>query len=266
MNTLQLLAFIRLFITYIFQVPVKYYVSTRFVQTKQMVRRLSTAVPSDFIEADSKSAQRNTVHHSKKGKSWFAVGRVTLSCIAVVSMFSLSAQTPRKDSGVDGLIKVEPLLIGQKLPEEFWKREYLVYNNGDTTRQTLEAYRGKLLVLDFWATWCAICLGQMKEKDELFNRFPADAKLIYVNPTQTKDTYTNIVKIQDRLAERSLSGKFQSIIEENYLQQLFPNYIYPRYVWIGPRGDLIGLTLALSVTDGHIKDMLNLINPKDGKK
>ncbi|WP_312440743.1 TlpA family protein disulfide reductase [Sphingobacterium multivorum] len=194
--------------------------------------------------------------------------RMILTCLflCLVSMFSLSAQTPRKDSGADGLIKANPLLIGQKLPEEFWEREYLVYNNGDTTRQTLEAYRGKLLVLDFWATWCAICLGQMKEKDELFSRFPADAKLIYVNPTQTKDTYTNIAKIQDRLAERSLSGKFQSIIEEDYLQQLFPNYIYPRYVWIGPRGDLIGLTLALSVTDGHIKDMLNLINPKDGKK
>ncbi len=194
--------------------------------------------------------------------------RMILTCLflCLVSMFSLPAQTPRKDSGADGLIKANPLLIGQKLPEEFWEREYLVYNNGDTTRQTLEAYRGKLLVLDFWATWCAICLGQMKEKDELFSRFPADAKLIYVNPTQTKDTYTNIAKIQDRLAERSLSGKFQSIIEEDYLQQLFPNYIYPRYVWIGPRGDLIGLTLALSVTDGHIKDMLNLINPKDGKK
>ncbi len=191
---------------------------------------------------------------------------LTYLFLCLVSMFSLSAQTPRKDSGADGLIKANPLLIGQKLPEEFWEREYLVYNNGDTTRQTLEAYRGKLLVLDFWATWCAICLGQMKEKDELFSRFPADAKLIYVNPTQTKDTYTNIAKIQDRLAERSLSGKFQSIIEEDYLQQLFPNYIYPRYVWIGPRGDLIGLTLALSVTDGHIKDMLNLINPKDGKK
>ena len=194
--------------------------------------------------------------------------RMVLTCLflCLVSMFSLSAQTPRKDSGADGLIKVDPLLVGQKLPEEFWKREYLVYNNGDTTRQTLEAHRGKLLVLDFWATWCAICLGQMKEKDELFSQFPTDAKLIYVNPTQTKDTYTNIVKIQDRLAERSLSGKFQSIIEEDYLQQLFPNHIYPRYVWIGPRGDLIGLTLALSVTEGHIKDMLNLINPKDGKK
>jgi len=191
--------------------------------------------------------------------------RMSLACVFLVSMFSLSAQTPRKDSGADGLTQIAPLLVGQKVPEEFWKKEYLVYNNGDTTRQTLEAFRGKLLVLDFWATWCAICLGQMKEKDQLFDRFSDQAKLIYVNPAQTKDTYYNIVHLQDRLAERSLTGNFQSIIEDDYLQKLFPNRIYPRYVWIGPRGDLIALTIALSVTEGHIKDMLNLINPKDGE-
>jgi len=297
MNTLKFLAFFRLYITYIFQVRVQHYLSTKLVQIKRMLRLFFSAFYAIGIEFSSGSLRAIPIktrcrldENPMKCKNSAGIGRVMLCCIALVfqssnysfkvlksiralallalmvSMFSLSAQTPRKDSGADGPIKVEPLLVGQKLSEEFWKREYLVYNNGDTTRQTLEAYRGKLLVLDFWATWCAICLGQMKEKDELFNRFPADAKLIYVNPAQTKDTYTNIVKIQDRLAERSLSGKFQSIIEEDYLQQLFPNHIYPRYVWIGPRGDLIGLTLALSVTDGHIKDMLNLINPKDGKK
>ncbi|WP_286801725.1 MULTISPECIES: TlpA family protein disulfide reductase [Sphingobacterium] len=288
MNTLKFLAFLRLFITYIFQARVKRYLRSEPVQIKQMLGLLSidcylnsfaptsafyTVGPQrssnfllDFFEGDPNPTRINTEQRWEKNISWPGIGRVMLCCIALVSMFSLSAQTPRKDSGADGLIKVEPLLVGQKLPEEFWTRKYLVYNNGDTTRQTLEAYRGKLLVLDFWATWCAICLGQMKDKDKLFSRFLDDAKLIYVNPTQTKDRYSNIIKIQDKLAERSLTGNFQSIIQEEYLQQLFPNRIYPRYVWIGPRGDLIAMTLALSVTDGHIKDMLNLINPKDGKK
>lgn len=307
MNTLKLLAFVRLYITHIVQVLIKYYLNTDIAVIGQILSGFgSNFLPASFVpglyrgrnnfgywlaflrpvaEAYLKSSRSRADGHpsmtrrsleavstpSRKGadglpKRSRTIAVCFLTCLAVINMFSLSAQTPRKDSGANGLIKVDPLLVGQKLPEEFWKREYLVYNNGDTTRQTLEAYRGKLLVLDFWATWCAICLGQMKEKDELFSRFPAEAKLIYVNPTQTKDTYTNVVKIQDRLAERSLSGKFQSIIEEDYLQQLFPNHIYPRYVWIGPRGDLIGLTLALSVTEGHIKDMLNLINPKDGKK
>jgi len=190
---------------------------------------------------------------------------ILLLGIALLHMFSLSAQTPRKDSGANGLNNLQALVVGQKVPEEFWKKEYLIYNNGDTTRQTMEAFRGKLLVLDFWATWCAICLGQMKEKEELFSRFSNKANLVFVNPDQTKDTYKTILRMNDKLAASSSTGNFQSIIEDDYLQQLFPNRIYPRYVWIGPRGDLIALTIALSVTEGHMTDMLNLMEPHDDK-
>ncbi|MFD2904437.1 TlpA family protein disulfide reductase [Sphingobacterium anhuiense] len=190
---------------------------------------------------------------------------ILLLGIALLHMFILSAQTPRKDSGADGLNNLQALAVGQKVPEEFWKKEYLIYNNGDTTRQTMEAFRGKLLVLDFWATWCAICLGQMKEKEELFSRFSNRANLVFVNPDQTKDTYKTILRMNDKLAASSSTGNFQSIIEDDYLQQLFPNRIYPRYVWIGPRGDLIALTIALSVTEGHMTDMLNLMDPRDDK-
>lgn len=190
---------------------------------------------------------------------------ILLLGIALLHMFSLSAQTPRKDSGANGLNNLQALVVGQKIPEEFWKKKYLIYNNGDTTRQTMEAFRGKLLVLDFWATWCAICLGQMKEKEELFSRFSNKANLVFVNPDQTKDTYKTILRMNDKLAASSLTGRFHSIIEDDYLQQLFPNRIYPRYVWIGPRGDLIALTIALSVTEGHMTDMLNLMDPRDDK-
>src|SRR5690606_37885032 len=63
--------------------------------------------------------------------------------------------------GID-VQEVEPLLVGQQMPDHFWERDYLVYSDGDTTRQKLDAHRKKLIVLDFWATWCAICLGRMK--------------------------------------------------------------------------------------------------------
>src|SRR5690606_15077293 len=107
--------------------------------------------------------------------------------------------------GID-VQEVEPLLVGQQMPDHFWERDYLVYSDGDTTRQKLDAHRKKLIVLDFWATWCAICLGRMKRTDSLFAKFPENVKLIYVNPVQTKDTYETIVNIQDKLSQMSLSG------------------------------------------------------------
>ncbi|WP_341831237.1 hypothetical protein AACH28_18860 [Sphingobacterium thalpophilum] len=59
------------------------------------------------------------------------IGRVMLCCIAVVSMFSLSAQTPRKDSGADGLNSIKPLQIGDTIPEVLWKMPLAVINHPD---------------------------------------------------------------------------------------------------------------------------------------
>lgn len=185
---------------------------------------------------------------------------ILLLGIALLPMFSLSAQTPRKYSGADELKEIMPLSVGEQMPEYFWDREYLFYENGDTTRRSISEFKGKLLVLDFWATWCAICIGQMKETESLFSKYPNNVKLLFVNPTQTKDNYGKILKIQNRLSNFSLTGRFISIIEDDYLNQLFPNHIYPRYAWIGPYGDLIALTTSLSVTSGHVDQILNLLN------
>ncbi len=46
------------------------------------------------------------------------------TCIAVFHMFSLSAQTPRKDSGADG---PTPLQIGDTIPEKLWVSEFFFF-------------------------------------------------------------------------------------------------------------------------------------------
>jgi len=38
--------------------------------------------------------------------------------------------------------------------------------------QPLERYRGRPLVVNFWATWCAPCVKEMPDLDALHRRFP----------------------------------------------------------------------------------------------
>ena len=254
MNTLQLLAFIRLFITYIFQVPVKYYVSTRFVQTKQMVRRLSTAVPSDFIEADSKSAQRNTVHHSKKGKSWFAFGRVTLSCVAVVSMFSLSAQTPRKDSGVDGLSEIKALNIGDKIPQSLWDTPLEVVNHpiGQKTIKLSEYRNKKLIILDFWATWCASCvesLGKIQHKLKY-----DQSKIAFIPVTFQSEAVISKFQQGNNIAHQ---WQFPLVVGDKRLKQLFPHETISHFVWIDADGTIKAFTSSEYITDTQLQKGLS---------
>lgn len=177
-------------------------------------------------------------------------------CFIVFSLNDARPQSPVKSGTVSGSKAIKPLLVGQQVPDEFWTKEHLFYVNGDTVRRSLKEYKGKLLVLDFWATWCAICLAQMKDTETLFNKFPDEANLLFINPNQTKDKYSTILKMKDNLSQRSLSGNFTSVIEDDLIQQLFPNHIYPRYVWISPYGNLMALTTSLSVTEGHLGGIL----------
>lgn len=154
------------------------------------------------------------------------------------------------------LTPVKPISVGEKLPDEFWHQKHLFYENGDTVRKDLSEYKGKLLVLDFWATWCAICLGEMKDKQELFARYP-EASLLLVNPAITQDSYDTILGKQEKISNLSREGRVQSVIVDSYLRGLFPTLGYPSYVWIGPSGNLIALTTALSVTENHIKTIVD---------
>jgi peroxiredoxin len=57
---------------------------------------------------------------------------------------------------------------------------------GDGTVE-LSRYRGKVVYLDFWASWCAPCLTAIPEIEEMRGEFPAsDFQIIAVNLDQTK--------------------------------------------------------------------------------
>ncbi|ERJ57685.1 TlpA family protein disulfide reductase [Sphingobacterium paucimobilis] len=160
---------------------------------------------------------------------------------------------------------VQPLALGMKVPEEFWTTNHLFYNNGDTVRTNLEQYRNKLLVLDFWATWCAICIGQMEKNDKLFAQFQEEANILLVNPRVTRDTYEKIKTQEPSILEASKMSALQSIIDDTLIQQLFPHKIYPRYVWIS-HGRFLAHTLAPSVSAGHVADMLNILSQGNHEK
>jgi len=154
-----------------------------------------------------------------------------------VSMFSLSDAWAQSAEtwAAERQTEIKPLLTAQRVPEEFWIRKHLFYIDGDTVSKDLSAYKDKMLVLGFWATWCSSCLKNGPMIEAIVNKNPEKLAYVKINSVRTKD---NIAKIDNLLngpigrSYKLRADDFSSIVEDTYLQELFPNHGYPLYVWI----------------------------------
>ncbi|AIM35485.1 hypothetical protein KO02_01525 [Sphingobacterium sp. ML3W] len=162
--------------------------------------------------------------------------------VLMFHMFSLSAQTPIKDSGADGKTKVIPLVVGQKVPDDFWTIEHLIYVDGDTIRKNLSEYKGKPLILDFWATWCGACLHNFKKLEELKKQHGNELAVLLVNPRKYRDNYEKIHRVFSQALPQLGVKQLSSILYDDYIMELFPHLGIPHYVWINARGRFTAFT------------------------
>ena len=154
-----------------------------------------------------------------------------LSILCLVSMFSLSAQTPRRDSGADGLAPAVEILAGETLPEHFWLDSVTIYNHGVTERIVLQQFRGKPLLLDFWNTTCSTCIVNMPK---MYETEPVRSKKLNFLAV----TYEDGIKVS-KIARNNKylnSIPFQSIVNSKSFHVYFPHASVPYYVLINAKG------------------------------
>ena len=91
---------------------------------------------------------------------------------------------PRDGDGEGGTSGTESALVGKPAPA--FELELL---GGDKFR--LEDHRGRVVVLDFWASWCGPCIQAMPLIEQVVAEFPAEkVQLIGVNLQEQPETIT----------------------------------------------------------------------------
>jgi thiol-disulfide isomerase/thioredoxin len=63
-----------------------------------------------------------------------------------------------------------------------------VISDFDGERLRLSDYRGKVVYLNFWATWCQPCVQELPEIQELQGRYPETLAVIAVNRSEGVDS------------------------------------------------------------------------------
>ena len=123
--------------------------------------------------------------------------------------------------------------------------------NHPTGRAKLSEFKGKLLILDFWATWCSPCIAAFPKTDSLRKKFQGRADILPVT-YQTKEEVEKLFKKAAYLRPISMP----MVTGDNTLRTMFPHRELPHYVWIDPAGKVIAITGPNEVNETNIEKLL----------
>ncbi len=144
------------------------------------------------------------------------------------------------------------LQLGDKIPEDLWQAPLqIITPSGGKTTLTLNEYRGKLIILDFWATWCSGCIAAMPKLREIQQNFSENIKVLSV----TEEGQGKVTAFISRNPQIS-SADIPAVVSDTILHKVFPHRFIPHYVWIGKDGTLMATTGTDGLTDPAVRDML----------
>ena len=148
---------------------------------------------------------------------------------------------------------IKPLNLGDTLPNAVRNMPLPVVNHPEGNKTiTLNHYPGKLIILDFWATWCSSCIKKFPALYSLERETDHQLKVLLVNSTSTKDDHE---KIKRFLIQRKAAYQFTSIVGDTVLRKLFPHSSIPHYAWI-KENKVIAITDADGITKENVERAL----------
>jgi len=127
---------------------------------------------------------------------------------------------------------------------------------GMSFENILDLYKGKVIYLDFWASWCRPCKGEMPHSLKMQKYFKGkDVVFIYMSSDRDAKAWENAVAGLKLTGENYLvSGKVH-----NEYNQLFNVKYIPRYVLINKAGEVVNATAKRPSNPQSTKDIEALL-------
>ncbi len=142
-----------------------------------------------------------------------------------------------------------------------YQEEGLISSEGKliSWKEMLNLYRGKVIYIDFWATWCAPCINEIPFSKKLKSMFNStDIAFVYISCDVEKARWMNALK---DLGINSADGNYLITVPDNSLiRKYFFITSVPRYMIFNKHGELIDKD-ALRPSDNKLQ--LTLLKLKE---
>ncbi|PQA53226.1 TlpA family protein disulfide reductase [Siphonobacter curvatus] len=147
------------------------------------------------------------------------------------------------------LAQRNPLSVGDTLPNI--DLPTVLHHQGKSLPTT--SLKGKLVLLDFWATWCSPCIAMIPKHQELEKQFEGQLQVLSVTSQSRKEVEAFRAKYEAKY-KRRIEGP--EVVEDTLLHALFPHNSLPHYVWIDASGVVRAFTEPREVTAETIQTYL----------
>ena len=176
-----------------------------FLLARRWSNQLSSGIPPQQVaaEVDQFLNEHPEGPRTADGRSYFWLVRFRLAekdaekCLALARDFA--AKDPKNEAGADYFLAAADLMKDSKAKDELYRKIILEYPNsssailvGGRLRKVsqigmpfslgffdvktnkwvrMQDFRGKVVIIDFWATWCAPCVAEIPHLQKLYDTY-----------------------------------------------------------------------------------------------
>lgn len=152
--------------------------------------------------------------------------------------------------GVLSTVNAQTLQVGDKVPNQQFD-DVILPNSGDMLVKniSLENFANKIVVLDFWATWCGPCIASMPKYESLQKKFKDKLQVIGI-------THESVKRIQSFSKNRPV-GFMLAIDTTSKWKSLFDYRTIPHVVLLDQKGIVRAITRSDEITEQVIGKLIS---------
>ncbi len=176
---------------------------------------------------------------------------VLVSCVCTRAQVSASSQ--EAGPAAEAVSEIKPLKIGDTIPDALWNMPLQMVKAGQegTSTVTLNDYKGKLIILDFWSTWCGSCIQALPKMQLLQKEFAGQLQILPV--TMQKNSIVSAFLSKNKIGT---TLQLPIITADTILNNTFKYKLISHLVWINPKGVVCATTWSDYVNKHNIQQVL----------